>query len=116
MRKRPRGYRPRGWPSTVRACGRSTGLSWGNPARAAPCISPSGWAFRPQLLRRAHREVYGGEENGAAREERMRVPKSRLVRTAPLRQGPDPSEKFSMGDSVELLATGETGHRLPPGG
>ena len=63
----------------------------------------------PQLLRRAHREVYGGEENGAAREERMRVPKSRLVRTAPLRQGPDPSEKFSMGDSVELLATGETG-------
>lgn len=63
----------------------------------------------PHLLERARREVYGGEIGGTPRGERIKAPKSRLIRIAAPRQGVDPAVKFSMGDSVELLATGEAG-------
>ncbi|MCL2367565.1 MAG: DNA mismatch repair protein MutS, partial [Oscillospiraceae bacterium] len=64
----------------------------------------------PHLLERAHHEVYGGQVNdNASKQTAMRVPKSALVRTQVEKAVADFSDKFSMGDSVTVLKTGETG-------
>lgn len=64
----------------------------------------------PHLLERAHREVYGG--TGALRDnpvQTMPIPKSRLMRSAPVKQTTDVFLKFTMGDSVAILPEQETG-------
>lgn len=61
----------------------------------------------PHLLSRAHKEVYGGEDE-AQKAEAMKAPQSRLVRNGPQKQTEDIEAKFSMGDSV-VLPSGETG-------
>jgi len=64
----------------------------------------------PHLLERAHHEVYGGErKEDTSKQAGMKAPKSRLARTQIEKEVPDLSEKFSMGDSVTVLQTGETG-------
>ncbi|MEA4897253.1 MAG: DNA mismatch repair protein MutS [Christensenellaceae bacterium] len=62
----------------------------------------------PQLLARAHYEVYGEYPGGAPDAAAMRVPASRLIRRAPVRETVDLSTKFTMGDSVIVLPDGET--------
>ena len=61
----------------------------------------------PHLLERAHIEVYGGEKQD--KQTTMKAPKSGLVRTQSEKIVADIFSKFSMGDSVTLLKTGETG-------
>ena len=64
----------------------------------------------PHLLERAHQEVYGGQMNDEVLGQgSMKAPKSTLVRTQAEKAVTDFSEKFSMGDSVTVLKTGETG-------
>jgi len=66
--------------------------------------------FAPHLLERAHYEVYGGSINDSTgKHNAMKAPKSRLMRTMPEKIVVDLKEKFSMGDSVTVLETGETG-------
>jgi len=62
----------------------------------------------PHLLERAHQEVYGGQIS-PVRQVSMKVPKSSLVRTEVKKTVVDLTDKFSMGDSVAVLTTGETG-------
>ncbi|HPJ02411.1 MAG TPA: DNA mismatch repair protein MutS [Candidatus Limiplasma sp.] len=60
-----------------------------------------------QMLDRAHRAVYDGEETALADTPAMAAPKSRLTR-----QGPPPRQKFTkftMGDSVVVLPEKEKG-------
>lgn len=59
------------------------------------------------LLARAHREVYGGDAVPA--EPAIPAPKSRLQRLMPAKAEDSVARKFTMGDSVTLLTTGETG-------
>jgi len=64
----------------------------------------------PHLLQRAHHEVYGGKmKDDALSPTAMKAPKSSLVRTQAEKVVTDFSDKFSMGDSVTVLQTGETG-------
>jgi dsDNA-specific endonuclease/ATPase MutS2 len=64
----------------------------------------------PHLLERAHHEVYGSKMNDeTAKQTTMKAPKSNLIRTKIEKAITDLSEKFSMGDSVTVLTTGETG-------
>lgn len=63
----------------------------------------------PHLLKRAYHEVYGTEREAGPTKETMKAPKSRLVRTVPLKKVLDPSAKFSMGDSVLVLPDKEIG-------
>ena len=66
--------------------------------------------FAPHLLERAHQEVYGGQINDStARQNTMKAPKSSLVRTEVKKNALNIEDKFSIGDSVTVLATGETG-------
>ena len=58
------------------------------------------------ILKRAHHEVYGGGYDDKAR---MKAPKNMLVASVLEKPVFDPSTKFSMGDSVIILKTGETG-------
>ena len=61
----------------------------------------------PHMLRRAHREVYGGGQSVPNEPAVMKAPRSRLVR-----QDPNPKvklEKFTMGDSVLVYPQKETG-------
>ena len=77
----------------------------------------------PHLLERAHREVYG--EYGAGNTSlydgqlqakmphveatQMEIPKSRLIRSTPVKEQVDLSTKFQMGDSVLILPSNEIG-------
>jgi len=62
------------------------------------------------LLERAHYEVYGGQEKEEApKPVVMKAPRSCLIRTQPEKAVTDLSDKFSVGDSVTVLQTGETG-------
>ncbi|MCL2579207.1 MAG: DNA mismatch repair protein MutS [Oscillospiraceae bacterium] len=64
----------------------------------------------PHLLKRAHREVYGGQtDDDALSQAGIKAPKSSLVRTQTEKPAADLSDKFHMGDSVTILVTGETG-------
>lgn len=64
----------------------------------------------PHLLERAHQEVYGTKINEAhGKYTTMKAPKSKLTRTIPPREGPDPCARFSMGDSVVVLPERELG-------
>ena len=66
--------------------------------------------FAPHLLERAHYEVYGGDAvDIASKQSAMQAPKSYLVRTIPEKVVANLADKFSMGDSVTVLATGEVG-------
>jgi len=66
--------------------------------------------FAPHLLERAHQEVYGEQINdSAAMQTTMKAPKSSLVRTEVKKTVVNLADKFSMGDSVTVLSTGETG-------
>ena len=66
--------------------------------------------FAPHLLERAHYEVYGGDfTKNTTKQNTIKAPKSRLVRTQPEKITVDLTEKFNMGDSVTILQTGETG-------
>lgn len=56
------------------------------------------------ILDRAHFEVYGGENDGSGK--MMRFPKSRLQRTDDRPAAKDPSQKFSVGDSVVVKSSG----------
>lgn len=59
------------------------------------------------LLDQARYTVYGGKE--PERQKPMRLPKSRLVRAALKKETADPTDKFSMGDSVVVLPGEEIG-------
>jgi len=64
----------------------------------------------PHLLERAHHEVYGGQkQEHTPKQTAMKSPKSTLVRIQAEKAVTDLSDKFSMGDSVTILQTGETG-------
>ena len=64
----------------------------------------------PHLLERAHSEVYGGQvSDDEPKQTAMKAPRSRLVRTQAEKASANLAEKFSMGDSVTVIATGETG-------
>jgi len=66
--------------------------------------------FAPHLLERAHQEVYGRQVNdGAPKQGATKAPKSQLVRTQVEKAVENLADKFSMGDSVTVLTTGETG-------
>jgi len=66
--------------------------------------------FAPHLLKRAHQEVYGGQINdNTAIQNTMKAPKSSLVRTEVKKIVANLTDKFTMGDSVSVLTTGETG-------
>lgn len=56
------------------------------------------------ILDRAHAEVYGGEKDDGGKV--MKFPKSRLQRTDDRPAANDPTQKFSMGDSVVVKASG----------
>ncbi len=60
-----------------------------------------------QMLSRAHRAVYDGEETAKAETPAMQAPKSRLTRQGP--QVKQKFTKFTMGDSVLVLSEKETG-------
>lgn len=61
------------------------------------------------LLDRAYQEVYGEMSCDNLEDVCMRAPKSRLVRSVAEKSGPDPLEKFCMGDSVFVLPEREIG-------
>ena len=63
----------------------------------------------PQLVARARHEVYAAPGTPAPEAPPMDAPRSRLVRTAPVRSTADVAGKFTMGDSVIVLPSGETG-------
>jgi len=66
--------------------------------------------FAPHLLERAHFEVYGGETSEtASKQVAMKAPKSQLLRAQIEKAVENLADKFSMGDSVTVIATGETG-------
>ena len=60
----------------------------------------------PHLLARAHYEVYGGDPPNVLAT--ASPPKSGLVRSQEEKPAANLAEKFNMGDSVTVLATGET--------
>lgn len=63
----------------------------------------------PHLLERARRAVYGGDAPAGPASGGAPAPVSRLVRTAPVSNAARPGGKFSMGDSVVVLPSRETG-------
>ena len=65
--------------------------------------------FPQHLLARAYHEVYGGSEPVPADTRATPQPKSKLVRAIIRKEENDPAGKFTMGDSVIVLPSRETG-------
>ena len=63
----------------------------------------------PSLIARAKQEVYGEHDDHKQPCTALPVPPSRLVRYQPPKENRNPSGKFTMGDSVQLLPGLETG-------